>query len=150
GEDIGVLSDTETWRSVPTVRFRSLFDGDRRLEATEVRQQIAEWQQAKRVVMDVLAEKHQEQTARVMETVDRVLVFVRPGDIGAVLQRLRALGVESRGWREKLSIVWLLDPGSNVAPDVPQLREFVGRDFKISEAPVQSPWGQVLANGMER
>ena len=53
GEEICVLSDADTWRSMPDMRFRSLFDGDRPLDMTEIRRQIAEWHQAKRVVFDV-------------------------------------------------------------------------------------------------
>jgi len=150
GEDIGVLSDTETWRSMSGVRFRSLLEGDRRLDVTEIRQQLAEWHTANRVVMDIRPDPDPVRAARIMETADRVLVFVRPRDIESVLQRMRAIDVQARGWRDKINIVWLLDPGSNVPPAVPQFRHLVARDFKISESPVQLPWGHLLANGMER
>jgi predicted acylesterase/phospholipase RssA len=43
-----------------------------------------------------------------------------------------------------------LDPGSPVVPPTPQLGEFVLRDFKIYEGPVELPWGRSLANGLER
>lgn len=149
GEEICVLSDVDTWRSVPAIRFRSLSDGDRRLDVAEIRRQIAEWKQAKRIVFDVTATQDQDRVAQSM-TADRILVFVRPGEINSALQRLRSLDVTTRGWRDKISIVWLLDEGHNVAPAVPELRDFSSRQFIISDSRLSSPWGKVLSNGMER
>ena len=149
GEEICVLSDTDTWRSLPDMRFRSLFDGDRPLDMPEIRRQIAEWRQAKRIVFDVLATQDQERTAQWMAA-DRILVFVQFSEIQSALQRLRSLDVPARGWREKISIVWLLEEGRNVVPAVPELHDFSGREFIVSESKLSSPWGKVLSNGMER
>ena len=96
-----------------------------------------------------LAAQDQERTGQWMAA-DRILVFVRPSEIQSALQRLRSLDVTARGWRDKISIVWLLDEGCNVAPAVPELRDFSSREFIISESPLSSPWGKVLSNGMER
>jgi hypothetical protein len=134
---------------MPDMRFRSLFDGDRPLDMTEICRQIAEWHQAKRVVFDVLATQDQERTGQWMAA-DRILFFVRPGEIQSALQRLRSLDATARGWRDKISIVWLLDEGRNVAPVIPELRDFSSREFMISESKLSSPWGKVLSNGMER
>ena len=119
------------------------------LDAMQIRGQIAEWQQAKRVVFDVAATQDQNRVAQAM-TADRILVFVRPDEITSALQRLRSLDVTARGWHDKISIVWLLDEGCNVAPAVPELRDFSSREFSISESQLSSPWGKVLSNGMER
>src|SRR5262245_26537997 len=40
GEAVCVLSDTDSWRSIPNVRFRSLLEGKRLLGVAEVRRQI--------------------------------------------------------------------------------------------------------------
>jgi predicted acylesterase/phospholipase RssA/CRP-like cAMP-binding protein len=149
GEEIGVLSDADTWRSMPDMRFRSLSDGGRPLEMTEIRRQVAEWHQAKRVVLDVLAAQDQERTGQWMAA-DRILFFVRPGEIQSSLERLRSLGVTARGWRDKISIVWLLDEGRSVVPAVPEVRDFSSREFMISESPPSPTWSKVLSNGMER
>ena len=50
GEAVSVLSDADSWRSIPDVRFRSLLDGNRLIEVAEIRRQIAEWNQANRIV----------------------------------------------------------------------------------------------------
>jgi NTE family protein len=149
GEEICVLSDTDTWRSMPDLRFRSLSDGERPFEMTEIRRQIAEWQEAKRVAIDVLVASDQERAGQWMAA-DRILFFVRPSECQSALERLRSLDVTARGWRDKISIVWLLDEGSNVAPVVPELRDFSSREFMISESPLPARWGKVPANGMER
>jgi NTE family protein len=149
GEEICVLSDRDHWRSMPQIPFRSLSDGDRFLDVTEIRRQIAEWQQAQRIVFDAVATQDQDRTALAM-VADRILIFVRPEEIQSALQRLRSLDVTARGWREKISIVWLLEEGRNVVPVVPEVRDFAAREFTISESQLASPWGQVLSNGLER
>lgn len=149
GEEVCVLSDADAWRPMPKLRFRSLSDGDRPLDATELRRQVADWQQANRIVFDLLATQDHERAVQSM-IADRVLVFVRPGEIESALQRLRSLDVTARGWRDKISIVWVLDEGCHVAPAVPELRDVSCREFSISESRLSSPWGQVLSNGMER
>ena len=149
GEEICVLSDADTWRSIPQVRFRSLSDGDRPLEETEIRRQIGDWRHATRIVFDVAAAPDQDRAVQAM-TADRILVFVRPREIAPVLQRLRALDVTARGWRDKISIVWLLEEGCHVVPVVPELRDLASREFTVSESPQASPWGQVLSHGLER
>jgi NTE family protein len=55
GEAVCVLSDADSWRSMPGLGFRSLFDGDRVIEVAEIRRQIGEWDQAKRIVVDITA-----------------------------------------------------------------------------------------------
>jgi len=149
-EELGVLSEADVWRSLPDVRLRSLVDGDRRLDVPEIRQQIADWHQITRVVVDIATTQEQDRIERWLEIADRVLVFVRPSDIESVLQRLRKLDAQSRGWRDKISIVWLLDEVTPVAPAVPHLDDFTSRDFKISEVKGPSSGNQMLSSGLER
>jgi predicted acylesterase/phospholipase RssA/CRP-like cAMP-binding protein len=149
GEEICVLSDEDTWRAMPDLQFRSLTDGDRSLDQPGIRRQIAEWQQAKRIVFDVATAPEQGWDELAMRS-DRVLLFVRPNEIQAALRRLRALDVTARGWRDKISLVCLLDEGCNVTPWVPELRDFCSREFSVCESQNPSRWGHVLSNGMER
>lgn len=150
GEEICVLSDTDAWRALPGVRFRALLEAGRLLELNDVRQQVAEWHQAKRIMIEVEAGRNQDWYERLVATADSVLWFVRSGDVEPAIQRMQALDVSSRGWREKISLVWVLEEGRTAAPAVPKLRDFAGRDFKIAEAAVSSRWGPTLSNGLER
>ncbi len=149
GEEIAVLSDTDSWRSMSGVRLRMLTEGGRPLDIKEIRRQIAEWHQAKRVVVDALATLDQDRTGQWLSA-DRTLVFVRPSEIKSLLQRLRLLDVPARGLRDKIGIVWLLENGRNVAPVVPELRDFSSHQHMIAESTPSLPWGKVVSNGMER
>jgi NTE family protein len=149
GEAVCVLSDADSWRSIPDVRFRSLLDGNRLIEVAEIRQQIAEWSPAKRIVVDTTAAQNLD-WAVLLRGADCALVFIRPREIGPAIERLRALDLASRGWHDKTAIVWVLEEGSGVAPEVPEIHDFAKREFKICEFPLPYPWGKVHATGMER
>jgi predicted acylesterase/phospholipase RssA/CRP-like cAMP-binding protein len=149
GEAVCVLSDADSWRSITDVRFRSLLDGNRLIEQAEIRRQIAEWNQAQRIAVDFTAAQNLDWAA-VLRPADCALVFVQPREIGAAIERLRALDLASHGWRDKIAIVWVLEEGSSVAPAVPELRDFASREFKICESPLPHPWGKVHSASMER
>jgi predicted acylesterase/phospholipase RssA/CRP-like cAMP-binding protein len=154
GEQLAVFSDSDRWRDCPGIRFRQLTvdsrDGSRNLDTAEIRRQIQEWQDASRIVFDLPTGWSPEQATRMLEFVDRVIYFVPTSAGDAAVRRLRALDVAARGWRDKLRIAWLLEGANPVGPVVPDLRELVARDFKISDTPPQHPWGRTLANGLER
>jgi NTE family protein len=147
GEAVCVLSDADSWPSIPDARFRSLRDGNLLTEVAEIRRQIGEWNQAKRIVVDTTAEQKVD-WAVLMRAVDCALVFVRAHEISATAQRLRALEVASRGWLDKIAIVWVLEEGGSVAPEMPE--ELARREFKICESPPPRPWGKARADGIER
>jgi NTE family protein len=149
GEGVCVLSDADSWRSTPNMGFRSLLNGNRLIEVAEIRRQIAEWSQAKRIVVDITAAQNLD-WAVLLRPADCALVFIRPREINSAIERLRALDLASQGWRDKIAIVWVLEEGSGVAPVVPELHDFASREFKICEAPLQHPWGKVHAASMER
>jgi NTE family protein len=149
GEAVSVLSDTDSWRSIPDVRFRSLFDGDRLIESAEIRRQVAAWNQANRIVVDVTAGQNLD-WPKIVGGAERVLIFGRPREISPALERLRALELASSGWRDKIAIVWLLEEGTGVAPVVPELHDFASREFKICASPLPHPWGKVHSASMER
>jgi NTE family protein len=150
GEKLAVFSDSAERPASPNVRFRSLLDGERILEAEEIRRQAAEWQDANRIIFDVHADLKPERAAQLLGLVDRAIYFVPAAASAAALHRLQALDVPARGWRDKIGIAWLLENGSPVAPSVPNLADFAGRDFKIADLPPGLPWGRSLAHGLER
>ena len=115
----------------------------------QIRRQIAEWTQAKRIVVDVTAAQNLD-WAVLLRPADCALVFIRPREISSAIERLRALDLASQGWRDKIAIVWLLEEGSSVAPVVPELHDFASREFKICASPLPHPWGKVHSTSMER
>jgi predicted acylesterase/phospholipase RssA/CRP-like cAMP-binding protein len=150
GESLAVFSDSDRWRGLPGLRFRQLQADGRVLELDEIRRQAAEWPDATRIIFDVPVGWEPEYAVRLMELVDRAVVFVPTSAGDAAARRLQALDVPARGWRDKISIAWLLEGDAPVAPAVPALRDLVARDFKIAEAPPQLPRGPALAAGLER
>ena len=150
GEKIAVLSDADQWRGMSDVRFRSIRVDGRLLETAEIRQQVSEWQDADRIIFDVHAALEPERAGQLLGIADRAIYFVPVAASDAAIGRLQALDVSARGWRDKLSIAWLLEKDCPVAPAVPNLRDFVSRDFKIAENLPESPWGRSLSNGLER
>ena len=150
GETLAVFSDSPEWRGLPGVRSRALTVDGRMLEPEEIRGQAAEWQDANRIVFDVHVDLQPELAGRLMQLVDRAVYFVPAAASEGAVRRLEVLDVRARGWRDKLSVAWLLQGDNMVAPVVPALRDLVARDFKIAETDPQAPWGRALANGLER
>jgi predicted acylesterase/phospholipase RssA len=150
GEDLAVFSDAEQSRSFSAVRFRSLYSDGHMLSPEEIRQQASEWQDASRIIFDVPAGLEPEQAMRLMEIVDRAVYFVPAARGSAAIRRLQELDVPARGWRDKISLAWVFEGEPPVAPVVPNLGDFVCRDFKIVAPPPGLPWGHSLAGGLER
>ena len=150
GENIGVFSDSERWRALAGLRFYSLDHDGRPLDAEAIRRQGVEWHDADRIIGDIHVRTRPGEFEWMMEIVDRAIYFVPEGEAEAAIARLRAMGVMARGWRDKLSIAWLLETGKTVGPVVPGLHELVGRDFKLGEPPAGPRWGRSLGYGLER
>jgi predicted acylesterase/phospholipase RssA/CRP-like cAMP-binding protein len=150
GEKLAVFSDSDDWRGLPDVRFRSIRLDGGMLERDEIRRQAAAWQDAHRIIFDVSADLPPDWALPMMEIAERAVYFVPAAAGAAVTRRLEALGESVRGWRDKISVAWLLEPGNPVAPVVPNLYDFVSRDFKIADAPPAPPLGRSLSSGLER
>lgn len=142
GENVAVFSDSDELRALPDVRFRSLLVDGRMLDPAEIRQQASEWQDANRIIFDVQVQMEPERVERLMQIVDRAVYFVPAAKSESAIQRLQQIEVQARGWRDKLSIAWILEHGRIVAPIVPRLHEFTCRDFKITETTTEPPWGR--------
>ena len=149
GERLVVFGDADDWRTVPGVQFHPLRVDGRDAGLDEVRRLVAASQDAGRIVFDIGPDAGPEPVARLLELADRAVYFV-PGTAGeAAARRLNSLGVAARGWRDKLSLAWVLE-GTNVAPHAPAVGELVARDFKIVDPPPGHPFGPALGAGLER
>ncbi|MFO0804373.1 MAG: patatin-like phospholipase family protein [Gemmataceae bacterium] len=148
GEKIAVFGESEHWRRRTDVRFRSLSENGSPLSLEAIRDQVAEWKDATRVIFEVAMQA--ESGEALMRLVDRALYFAPGAAADSAVAKLDSLGVERHGWRDKLSMVWLLEPGRNTVAVPPRLKDLASRDFKIAEAPPAHPWGRSVANGLER
>jgi len=150
GEQLAVLSDSDRRLDSPNVRFRPLREDGRDLTSEEIREQAARWQDANRIIFDVHTYLTPERAAQLMELVDRAVYFVPADAADSAIRRLQAIDVSARGWRDKISVAWLLGGDSPVVSGVPNLADLASRDFKIHETPPKLPMGRSLANGLER
>ncbi|MGO9467935.1 MAG: patatin-like phospholipase family protein [Isosphaeraceae bacterium] len=150
GEQLAVLSDSDQRPVSASVRFRPLREDGRDLTLEEIREQVASWQDANRIIFDVHTYLTPERATRLMGLVDRAVYFMPANAPDSAIRRLQAIDVSARGWRDKISVAWLLQGESSVVPAVPNLSELASRDFKIHETPPKLPAGRSLANGLER
>jgi NTE family protein len=150
GEQLAVLSDADQRLDSPNVRFRPLREDGRDLTAEEIREQIANWQDVNRVIFDVHTFLTPALTARLLELVDRAIYFVPADGADAAIRRLKAIDVTGRGWRDKISVAWVIKDDSPVVPAAPDLAGLAFRDFKIHETPPGLPSGRSLSYGLER
>ncbi|APW60179.1 cyclic nucleotide-binding and patatin-like phospholipase domain-containing protein [Paludisphaera borealis] len=150
GEQLAVLSDSDQRMDSPNVRFRALREDGRDLTSEEIREQVARWQDANRIIFDVHTFLTPERAAQLMNLVDRAVFFIPADEADSAIRRLQAMEVSARGWRDKISVAWLIRGDSSVVSAVPNLPELVSRDFKIKETPPKPPMGRSLANGLER
>lgn len=150
GETLAVFSDSDKWASLPNVRHHPIHLDGRELELGEIRRQASGWQDANRILVDVRADLEPALAKRLMEIVDRAVYFVPTSAADAIRRRIDALGMSAPGWRDKISVAWLLEGSEPVAPYVPNLHDFACRDFKIADTPPKLPWGSSVAGGLER
>ncbi len=150
GEQLVVFSDSDRRLDSSNVRFRPLREDGRDLTSNEIREQVARWHDANRIIFDVHSYLTPERATRLMELVDRAVYFIPANAADAAIRRLKAVDVAARGWRDKIRVAWLLEGDSPVVPAVPDLVDLASRDFKIHESPPQLPLGRSMANGLER
>jgi predicted acylesterase/phospholipase RssA/CRP-like cAMP-binding protein len=150
GENLAVFSDADYQRELPGVRVRSMRTDGRELEIEEIRKQVAQWQDANRIIFDLHTYLTPERAERLMNFTDHAVYFATASEAETVVQRFRSFDVAGRGWRDKLRIAWLLEGDSPLAPLIPNSHEFASRDFKIVDTPRGLPWGPALSNGLER
>ena len=148
GEKLAVFSDSDRWVKTPGVRFRFLREGGHDMAVDEIRRQAGEWQDANRIIFDLHSYLTPARSAQIMELVDRAIYFVPASAAADAVRRLQTLEVAKKGWRDKISVAWLLED-TTVGPVVPGLDQLIHRDFKLcNKRP--STTGPSLDFGLER
>jgi len=150
GEQLVVFSDAADEPAVPGVQRRPLTVAGRLLEPDEIRRQSAERQDAARIVFDIRADLPVPLARRLLEAIDRAVVFVEGARTSEQLVWLRSLDVAAHHWQEKLRIAWLLPTDSPLGPIVSDLDKLASRDFKLATGPSPLPWGRAANSGLER
>jgi NTE family protein len=132
------------------VRTRLLSESGRTLSYEEIRRQAHEWSDTKRLFLDLRGDDEKLSFTDVLLFCEQVFWCIRPDQWKTLARRLKSIEEAAPVWREKISIVWLLDGDQEVAPVVPELKKLALEDFKITLAEPKPLQSKVLVNGIER
>lgn len=147
GETVSVFADRSI--GIDGVRERRIPGSGHNLRPEEVRQELAECLQIGRVVFDVETTADPERASRALMACEQVFWCVTPDNWRASLSRLQQFESRAQAWRNKVSIVWLLQSGEEV-PVASDLRELASRDFKTTFGQVAANQGPAVLGGFDR
>ena len=152
GESPSLMSDRSENENLKDIPYRSLTDDGRVISREQLRRQINAWSDADRIILTADATLDPVDLAMLVEFSDKVLWCLGVDDIEVTTQRLESIESRAPGWRDKISLVWIMKPSDWVAPRIEntRLREWVDRDFKISFEDPEPDQGHHLQNGLER
>ncbi len=147
GETPGLFCDRAM--DVTGIQVIRIFGEEGVSSPEQIRHMAAESLQSGRVIFDVDATLDPQRASQGFEAAEQVFWCVTPGNWEASLSRLHAIEVRAPSWREKISIVWLLQPAEK-APLARPLRELAQRDFKVGLGDSELHRGDVELGGLER
>jgi NTE family protein len=150
GESPCLITDQESKPQMEGVRTRLLSESGRTLSYEEIRRQAHEWSDTNRLFLDLRGDDEKLSFTDVLLFCEQVFWCIRPDQWKTVARRLKSIEESAPVWREKISIVWLLDGDQEVAPVVPELKKLALEDFKITLAEPKPLQSKVLVNGIER
>ena len=122
-------------------------DGESRPE--QIRHRAAESLETGRVIFDIDATVDLQRVSQGFEAGEQVFWCVTPGNWEASLGRLQAIEARAPSWREKVNIVWLLQPGEKAQRQA-NCENWRSADFKVAFGHNDSHRGIVEFGGLER
>ena len=144
-ESPGIIGDDEQWKPDGDIPFKFL------AAEGQIRQDLLkDWSLKRRLLIDVRANYSPEAMIRLLSYVDIVLWCVRPQDALAAVPLLERLVKSVPRWRDKIRIVWILDPNQTIAPYVPKLYQLAERHFKLTFDAPRANQNTLLQHGFER
>jgi NTE family protein len=144
-ESPGIIGDDEQWKPDGDIPFKFL------AAEGQIRQDLLkDWSLNRRLLIDVRADHSPEAMIRLLSYVDIVLWCVRPQDALAAVPLLERLVKSVPRWRDKIRIVWILDPNQAIAPYVPELYQLAERHFKLTFDAPRANQNTLLQHGFER
>ncbi|QEG37538.1 cyclic nucleotide-binding and patatin-like phospholipase domain-containing protein [Bythopirellula goksoeyrii] len=149
GETPGVLTDQSDAESIEGSRCCQMFGAGRDLSVDEVRKQVAQWLETGQVFADTKTTFDLSLASNTLEKCHLAFWCVTSQNWQASVKLLREIESLAPAWRDKICILWLLEPGED-APLARELRDLAGRDLKVSFGSPVSNQGKVLFSGFER
>ncbi len=150
GERPALLTDQSTPPKIAGVRCRSLLENGTALSIERIRAQVHAWSDANRFFIDLSVSNSVETLLHVLEFCEHVFWCVAPDQWDTARNNLKLIKDQTPAWREKISVVWMLDAQQQRVPVVPELKELSLEDFKLSLEEPGSLQSRILSNGIER
>ena len=147
GETPCLFSDRAT--EIEGIQVIRIFSEDGESRPEQIGHRVGKSLESGRVIFDIDATVDLQRISRGFEAGEQVFWCVTPENWEASLAGLQAIEDRAPSWREKVNIVWLLQPGEK-APTASQLRELARRDFKVAFGHNDSHRGSVEFGGIER
>jgi predicted acylesterase/phospholipase RssA/CRP-like cAMP-binding protein len=142
-----IAGDDERWKPEGNIPYKLLARNGGAEERVNI---LKDWASNRRLLLDVRFDHPLDQMIRFCGYVDQVLWCVRPQDALVAVPLLQELEKNVPKWRDKIRVVWLLNPDAPVAPHLPELYELCERDFKVTFDRAGPNQGSLLGCGLER
>ncbi len=149
GESPGVFTDQAEPGFDAKVQHRRILGGEEDLSIDEVRSQAAKWLEAGRVFVDAATSVDPLRALNALEKCQIVFWCVTPQNWRDSVGYLKDLESRAPGWRDKVRILWLLEPGEH-PPIAPELWKLAKRHISVSFGTPSGNQGTLLFNGFER
>jgi predicted acylesterase/phospholipase RssA len=150
GERPCVASDHDRWKPDDEIPHKMLFENGAMIGQERITNLLKEWTPYDRRFIDFRADHAPDDLIRVVSYSDVVLWCIQRQDTATALKLLKTIGGTLPRLREKVRIVWLLNPDEPTPSFVQELYEFADRDFKTFSGPLSPNQGRLVQQGVER
>jgi predicted acylesterase/phospholipase RssA/CRP-like cAMP-binding protein len=150
GESPCVAGDDERWKPEDGIPHRLLFEKGAFVGPERIKQILKEWTSCNRLFIDFRADHSPDNLDSMVSYPDVVLWCIRPQDVAAASEALKAVERTVPRLREKVRLVWILNEDAVAPPYVQGLDEFADRDFKTYTGALKPTQGKLLQQGVER
>jgi predicted acylesterase/phospholipase RssA/CRP-like cAMP-binding protein len=150
GESPCVAGDDDRWKPGEGIPHRLLFENGVSIGPERIKQLLKEWTSHDRLFIDFRADHSADDVDRMVSYADVVLWCIRPQDVPAALQALKAVERSVPRLREKVCLVWILNHDAPAPPYVQELYALAARDFKTYSGQLKPNQGKLLQQGVER
>lgn len=150
GESPSVAGDDLRWKPGEGIPHRLIFENGVSIGPEQIEQQLKDWKSYNRLFIDLRADHSPEDLTRMLSYTDVVLWCIQPKDVEKALQTLKVAESCVPRLREKVCIVWILNPEAPTPPYRQELGKFSARDFKIYLGDLKPNQGQLRRQGIER
>lgn len=147
GEEVCVYTDRAV--DVEAIHQRQVGENAASVSADDLRREVADWLHRGRAVFDMSTSCDPDYVLRALSAFDQVFWCVTNRNWAASLEQLQRIVDRVPTWRDKVSIVWMLEAGEKTPLEC-RMRDLAKRDFKVCFDPPEQNEGTASTLGIER